>query len=89
MLEPEFPPIIDPSCYGLVSSIVDQESYERSIQRFREARIILPTFAQLANPSTTPLEIQQALAAVDPNAAHPLNLFRVHWYNANLWKWTC
>lgn len=75
-------PIIDPSRYGLISSIVDQESYEHSIQRFRGARIILPTFAQLANPSTTPLEIQQALTEVDPNIAHPLNLFRVHWYNS-------
>ena len=81
MPESESLPIIELSRYGLVSSIVDQESYERSIQRFREARIILPTFAQLADPSTMPLEIQQALAAVDPNAAHPLNLFRVHWYN--------
>ena len=74
-------PIIDPSYYGLVSSIVDQESYERSIQHFREAQIILPTFAELADPSTISPEIQQALVAVDPNAAHPLNLFRVHWYN--------
>ncbi len=81
MPESESLPIIELSRYGLVSSIVDQESYDRSIQRFREARIILPTFAQLANPSTTPLEIQQALAAVDPYVAHPLNLFRVHWYN--------
>ena len=55
MPESESLPIIELSRYGLVSSIVDQESYDRSIQRFREARIILPTFAQLANPSTTPL----------------------------------
>ena len=75
-------PIMEPSRYGLVSSIIDKESYERSIQRFREARIILPTFAQLADPSTIPLEIQQAVTAVDLSVAHPLNLFRVHWYNA-------
>ena len=79
--ESESLPIIDPSRYGLMSSIVDQGSYERSIQHFREARIVLPTFGELADPSTMPLEIQQALAAVDPNVAHPLNLFRVHWYN--------
>ena len=56
--ESESLPIVDPSTYGLVASIVDQGSYERSIQHFREARIVLPTFAQLADPSTMPREIQ-------------------------------
>ena len=65
MPESESRPMIDPFRYGLVSSIVDQESYARSIRRFREAQIILPTFAELADPSTTSLEIQQALATVD------------------------
>jgi len=36
---------------GLAGSVVDPESLERSLQRFRERRIVLPTFAQLANPS--------------------------------------
>jgi cysteine synthase len=55
---------------------------QRTVERFREAGIALPTFEQLAEPARIPDRIRDALAAVDPDAAHPLNLFRVHWYNA-------
>lgn len=43
--------------------------------------IVLPTFAQLTDPSTIPASVKAALKEVDPDTAHPLNLFRVHWYN--------
>ncbi|HET7235350.1 MAG TPA: pyridoxal-phosphate dependent enzyme [Actinomycetota bacterium] len=52
------------------------------MERFREAGIALPTFEQLAEPAKIPSRIQDELAGIDPDAAHPLNLFRVHWYNA-------
>ena len=73
---------IDTARYGLLQSVIDQDSYGRSVDRFREAGILLPTFAQLAEPATIPAPIQEALHGIDRNAAHPLNLFRVHWYNA-------
>ncbi len=41
----------------------------------------MPTFAELADPATIPGRVRDALGVVDPDAAHPLNLFRVHWYN--------
>jgi cysteine synthase len=44
-------------------------------------RVTFPTFAQLADPRRIPPEIQDALRSVDPDAADPRNLFRVHWYN--------
>ncbi|MCY3849861.1 MAG: pyridoxal-phosphate dependent enzyme [Acidimicrobiaceae bacterium] len=72
---------IDSARYGLLQSVVDTDSYKRSVQRFREADILLPTFAQLADPSTIPAGIRDALSGVGRNEAHPLNLFRVHWYN--------
>ena len=43
--------------------------------------MLLPTFAQLRDPSTLPAAIADRLAGIDPDAAHPLNLFRVHWFN--------
>ena len=55
------------------------EVRERNIERLRERNVILPTFAQLANPTLIPPEIRHALLDVDPDAPHPLNLFRVHW----------
>ena len=66
----------------LSTEIVDASVRERAVARFRDANIVLPTFAQLADPSTIPAEIRAALQGIDPDAPHPLNLFRVHWYNA-------
>ncbi|MCX4244763.1 pyridoxal-5'-phosphate-dependent protein subunit beta [Paraliomyxa miuraensis] len=67
---------------ALSTEIVDATVRRRAVQRFGEAGIVLPTFAQLADPTTIPASIQAALAHVDPDAPHPLNLFRVHWYNS-------
>ncbi|MBW2731462.1 MAG: pyridoxal-5'-phosphate-dependent protein subunit beta [Deltaproteobacteria bacterium] len=66
---------------GLEKTIIDQGVYENTLGRFKEASIPLPTLAQLADPKTIPEKVQRALESVDPMAAHPLNLFRVHWYN--------
>jgi cysteine synthase len=43
-------------------------------------RMMFPTFAELADPTRIPPAVQEALRGVDPDAPHPLNLFRVHWY---------
>jgi cysteine synthase A len=56
---------------------------ERAVGRLREAGIALPTFEQLAEPATIPERIRDELSRIDPDEPHPLNLFRVHWYNAS------
>ena len=66
---------------GLERDLVDAAVYERIVGRFREARIALPTFAQLADPSTIPSPIQASLTDVDPDAPDVRNLFRAHWFN--------
>jgi cysteine synthase len=66
---------------GLESEITDPAALARTVGRFAEAGIVMPTLAQLAAPATIPAGIWEALAEVDPDAPHPLNLFRVHWYN--------
>lgn len=66
---------------GLERHIVDQDVYDRTVARFREANIALPTFAQLADPSLAPAAIRARLEDIGPDDPHPLNLFRVHWYN--------
>jgi cysteine synthase len=67
---------------GLEDHIVDRGVYDRTVQRFREAQVLLPTFAELAEPHRIPGTVRQALGSVKPDEAHPLNLFRVHWYNS-------
>ncbi len=66
---------------GLETEIVDRETYGNSVTRFRESRIALPTFAELAEPRRIPEEVLGGLADVDRDAPDPRNLFRVHWHN--------
>ena len=61
--------------YGLADEVVDADSLERSVRRFAEQGVVLPTFAGLADPSGLPQP------TVDKNAPDATNLFRVHWYN--------
>ncbi len=67
---------------GLEQDVDDRDTYDRAVQRFRERRIALPTFAELAAPSSMPDAVLAGLTTVGPDEAHPLNLFRVHWHNA-------
>jgi cysteine synthase len=63
---------------GLADTVVDQKSLENSVRRFAAQDIVLPTFAQLADPSLIDPAVTDG---VDKNAPDPRNLFRVHWYN--------
>jgi cysteine synthase A len=64
-----------------VRGIVDAESYASAVASLRESRVLLPTFAQLADPSTLPAQAAAMLDGLDPDAASAANLLRVHWYN--------
>src|SRR5213082_2557611 len=66
---------------GLERELVDRDVYERTVGRFRDEGIVLPTFGELADPAKIPDRVREALGSVDPDAPHPLNLFRVHWCN--------
>jgi cysteine synthase len=67
---------------GLAREIVDERMLDNAVERFRQQRILLPTFAQLADPSAIPVPVRERLQRVDRDAPDPLNLFRVHWHNA-------
>ena len=66
---------------GLARTVVDAAALGRSVTQCREQGIVLPTFSQLADPATIPDTVRARLTDVDRDAAHPLNLFRVHWHN--------
>ena len=64
--------------FGLADRIVDPKALANSVARFREQGIVLPTFAQLANPaSVDPTLVGDA----NPQGPDARNLWRVHWYN--------
>jgi cysteine synthase len=66
---------------GRDGQVTDARALERAVERLRAARVLLPTFAQLADPALAPARVRAALAGVGPDDADPLNLFRVHWLN--------
>jgi cysteine synthase len=53
----------------------------RTIERFRERRILLPTFAEMRDPRTAPEKIKQRLKKVGLWDVDPVNLFRITWKN--------
>ncbi len=64
--------------FGLADRLVDEAALENSVRRFAERGIVLPTFTQVADPST----VDEGLVGdADPQGADPRNLWRVHWYN--------
>src|SRR5215813_10130540 len=65
----------------LQTEIVDTRIRERAVKHLRAAKVVLPTFAELANPATIPSSITAELDGVDANAPAPANLFRVHCWN--------
>ncbi|MDP6573889.1 MAG: pyridoxal-phosphate dependent enzyme [Rhodospirillales bacterium] len=66
---------------GLATDIADTDAYESAVEHLRQARVVLPTFAQLADPATIPQSIAGETETVQVGAPNAANLFRVHWYN--------
>src|SRR5215469_2667926 len=63
---------------GLETHVVDQKALDRTVRRFRDAAIVLPTIAELAEPAKIPRRIRDVMAGGGPDEGHPLNLFRGH-----------
>ncbi len=63
---------------GLADRVVDDDALANSVDRFRERGITLPTFAELADPTTFD---PSRVGGADAQAADARNLWRVHWYN--------
>ena len=64
--------------FGLADRIVDEAALANSVRRFAERGITLPTFAELADPTT----IDRArIGDADPQEPDARNLWRNHWYN--------
>ena len=67
--------------FDFPTEVSDAGVHGRAVAALREAGVVLPTFAQLAAPAAIPEAVLARLAALDPDAPDPANLFRVHWYN--------
>ena len=67
---------------GLEDRIVDEKILEQTVKLFKKRGIKLPSFEELSDPSKISEAIKEKLKKINPNEAHPLNLYRINWYNS-------
>jgi len=60
---------------------INHSQFENTVQRVRERNIIIPTFAQLRDPSLIPARIKEELLSIGLWDLHPRNLYRITWHN--------
>ena len=67
--------------FDLAKDIIDKNNFESAVNHLGRAKVVLPTFSEIANPRSLDQSILKTcndISADEPNSA---NLFRVHWYN--------
>lgn len=65
----------------IIDKITDENALNNAVQRFKERKIILPTFEQQKNPDLVPEKIKNQLKNIGLWEINPLNLFRITWKN--------
>lgn len=65
----------------MIDLSVDEQGRRRAAQRARERGILIPTFAEMRDPTRIRPEIRAELGAVGLWDVHPRNLFRITWKN--------
>lgn len=59
----------------------DESALERAAALCKKRNVLIPTFAQLRDPSGVPAAVLRRLAETDISAVDPANLFRITWKN--------
>ena len=65
----------------MIDLTIHEEQLKRSVQRARERNIIVPTFAQMKDPSLIPDGVKAQLGEIGLWDVNSLNLFRITWKN--------
>mgnify|MGYP001217487236 CR=1 FL=1 len=60
---------------------IEKDRRARAVQRARERNIIIPTYAQMKDPTKIPGKIKDELKGIGLWDIHPRNLFRITWKN--------
>jgi cysteine synthase len=60
---------------------VNEAQRKKNIQRCKEKGILLPTYAQMRDPSKVPESVKKELGGIGLWDVHSRNLFRVTWHN--------
>jgi cysteine synthase len=65
----------------VIDLTVFEERLERAVQRAKEMGIVIPTYAQMKDPSSAPQEVKDLLKETGLWDVEPQNLFRISWKN--------
>ncbi len=65
----------------MIDLTVRDDIRQRAVQRARDRDIVIPTFAQMRDPSRIPADVVERLRGVGLWDIDPLNLFRISWRN--------
>ena len=60
---------------------MNESVISKTSEYFKKSGIILPKISKLCNPDSIDEDIKNKLRSIHKDAMHPLNLFRVHWFN--------
>ena len=65
----------------MIDLTIHEDKLARAVDSARERGIMIPTFAQMKDPSLIPAGIVERLSEIGLWDLHPLNLFRITWKN--------
>ncbi|MDD3919939.1 MAG: pyridoxal-5-phosphate-dependent protein subunit beta [Eubacteriales bacterium] len=65
----------------MIDLTMNRKNLEHTIARARDNKIVIPTLAQMRDPSLIPDKIKDKLKDVGLWDINPLNLFRISWHN--------
>ena len=65
----------------IIDKVTNEKVLQNAVNRFKERKIILPTFKQQQNPELIPDKIKNQLKNIGLWEINPLNLFRITWKN--------
>ena len=65
----------------MIDLTINKDGLKRAVQRAKERNIIIPTFAQMKDPSQIPEAVKSRLRSVGLWDLNSLNLFRITWHN--------
>jgi len=65
----------------MIDLTVNEERLRRAVLRAKERNVIIPTFAQMRDPTQIPEAIKRRLGSVGLWDLNTLNLFRITWHN--------
>jgi len=60
---------------------MNESVISKTSEYFKRNGIILPKISNLCNPDSIDEDIKNKLKSIHKDSIHPLNLFRVHWFN--------